>query len=94
MFYRWRFERALRALGYDPGALPRLNRRAGIADAQVNGHTQQEAAVILVARLPAQRRRRLSPETIRNWVLRGKLDLKKDHIRDALEAGGPRNFRA
>jgi hypothetical protein len=94
MLYKWRFERALRDLGYDPGGLSRSNRQSGISNARVSGDTPQEAAIIFVATMPVQRRRRPNPKTMNNWVRQGKLDLKKGHIRHALEKVGLRDFRA
>jgi hypothetical protein len=88
VFYKWRFELALKSLGFDPGVLPRRNRNAGILTGQAGGDTPQEAAIVLVSMMPPKRRLRPPKETMRDWVLGGKLDLKKHHVREALDMMG------
>jgi hypothetical protein len=93
MFYRWRFERALRALSVDPYAVPRHHQRAAMSNGQDSGDTPQEAAIILISMLPRQRQRRPRSDLMTDWVVRGKLDIKKHHIREALDLVGHNNFR-
>lgn len=81
MLYALRFDAALRALGLAPETDKRLERDQAMGASRARGDTPQEA-VLCAAAARGQRSRRMS-NTLRDWVLQGKLDLNKPHVHTA-----------
>ncbi len=84
MFYSWRFDRALAALGYNPRYMPVLHRQAGLISGRSLGDTPQEAALLLMSVESVDRRRRPNSKLMQRWILQGKIDLNKPHVHEAL----------
>ncbi len=82
MFYGWRYNRALIALGYDPLHMPMHHREAGLTRGLSGGDTPQEAALVSFAF--ANRRRRSETTILKTWILNGRIDLNKLHVHRAL----------
>lgn len=83
MFYAWRYEMALKTLGFAPDAFPALDHRDALKAGHDRGDTPQEAVLVLASHAHARYRSRQMSATVRDWILGGKIDLNKPHVHAA-----------